>query len=236
MTVLILLTVGLLGLVVPWVPGRCGRRSPRGWALLVGVTALVLLVTLAVGLGPLSVSGAGPVIAAIAGLAWVGAGEAVPGERGTLVRGGSVAGVLAVSLLAEPIPAGIAWGPVAAVAGVGMLLAGPANDVIAALLTLVRRRDGVRGLLGPDGSLLSGGRWIGALERGLILVLAFSDAPAAVAAIVAAKGVIRFPEISRDAADGDGSGAKAEEFLIGSFGSWLIAALAYLLLRALGVG
>ena len=58
------------------------------------------------------------------------------------------------------------------------------------------------------------------LERILILLLASVEAPAAVAAIVAAKGVIRFPEISKDEA-----GQKAEEFLVGSFSSWILAVL-----------
>ncbi|VEI14743.1 Uncharacterised protein [Actinomyces viscosus] len=67
---------------------------------------------------------------------------------------------------------------------------------------------------------MRGGRWIGPLERILILLLASVEAPAAVAAIVAAKGVIRFPEISKDE-----GGQKAEEFLIGSFASWILAIL-----------
>ena len=113
-------------------------------------------------------------------------------------------------------------------------MGGPSNDAVAALLTLVR--EGAAGAEGAGGALLRGGRWIGALERVLVLVLAFSDVPAAVGAVVAAKGVIRFPEISRDAGEGTNGGAKAEEFLIGSFSSWLLAAGAYLLLRALGVG
>ena len=48
---------------------------------------------------------------------------------------------------------------------------------------------------------------------------------AAVAAVIAAKGVIRFPEISRDE-----RGDKAEEFLIGSLASWALAVLAAMLL------
>lgn len=40
-----------------------------------------------------------------------------------------------------------------------------------------------------------------------------------VGAIVAAKGILRFPEISRD----DPEGNKAEYVLVGSFVSWLLA-------------
>ena len=40
-----------------------------------------------------------------------------------------------------------------------------------------------------------------------------------VAAILAAKGIVRFPEISRDSAAGN----RAEYFLIGSLVSWVLA-------------
>ena len=73
---------------------------------------------------------------------------------------------------------------------------------------------------------LRGGRWIGPLERLLIIVLAGAGAEVAIAAVVAAKGVIRFPEISQDS-----TGEKAEEFLIGSVSSWILAALVSMLIR-----
>lgn len=76
------------------------------------------------------------------------------------------------------------------------------------------------------GPALSGGRWIGPLERLLIIVLAGAGAEVAIAAVVAAKGVIRFPEISQDS-----SGEKAEEFLIGSLSSWILAALVAMFIR-----
>ncbi|MBF0698045.1 beta-carotene 15,15'-monooxygenase [Actinomyces bowdenii] len=82
----------------------------------------------------------------------------------------------------------------------------------------------------PAVSVMRGGRWIGPLERILILLLAGAGAHEAVAAIVAAKGVIRFPEISKDE-----GGRKAEEFLVGSLASWALAALGILLIRALGL-
>ena len=72
---------------------------------------------------------------------------------------------------------------------------------------------------------LRGGRWIGPLERLLLLLLASMGVHAAIAAVIAAKGVIRFPEISRDE-----RGDKAEEFLIGSLASWALAVLAAVLL------
>ena len=84
------------------------------------------------------------------------------------------------------------------------------------LIASLRRRVGSRMSWG----VMHGGRWIGPLERIVILLFASVEVPAAIAAIVAAKGVIRFPEISQDRA-----GQKAEEFLIGSFASWILAVL-----------
>lgn len=72
----------------------------------------------------------------------------------------------------------------------------------------------------PAFTELKGGRFIGQLERVFLLALVLAGAFTAIAAIVAAKGIIRFPEISKDAA-----GSKAEYFLVGSFASWALVAL-----------
>lgn len=73
----------------------------------------------------------------------------------------------------------------------------------------------------PDLSVvdLRGGRLIGPVERVLIAALTLSGSFAIVAALVAAKGIVRFPEISRDSA----GGSKAEYFLVGSLVSWALA-------------
>ncbi len=65
---------------------------------------------------------------------------------------------------------------------------------------------------------LKGGRVLGPIERVLIFAMALSGQYAALTAIVAAKGILRFPEISRDVA-----GRKAEYVLVGSFVSWAVA-------------
>ena len=143
--------------------------------------------------------------------------------------------LLAVALcVVASQPLGSRAAKMSAVVGVVVLLTAPANRVVADILAVARQSsrgsgevvaDGCRPSLesgGQDesGSSMRGGRWIGPLERILILLLASVEAPAAIAAIVAAKGVIRFPEISKDEA-----GQKAEEFLIGSFASWILAVL-----------
>ena len=143
--------------------------------------------------------------------------------------------LLAVALcVVASQPLGSQAAKMSAVVGVVVLLTVPANRVVADILAVARhssQRSVKAVAVGCELSQESGkqdemegsmrgGRWIGPLERILILLLASVEAPAAIAAIVAAKGVIRFPEISQDKA-----GQKAEEFLIGSFVSWILAVL-----------
>lgn len=63
-----------------------------------------------------------------------------------------------------------------------------------------------------------GGRLIGPLERVLVMILTLAAAYPVLAAMLAAKGIVRFPEISRDGE----TGARAEYFLVGSLVSWVI--------------
>lgn len=63
-----------------------------------------------------------------------------------------------------------------------------------------------------------GGRLIGPLERILVMILTLAAAYPVLAAMLAAKGIVRFPEISRDGE----TGARAEYFLVGSLVSWVI--------------
>lgn len=70
-----------------------------------------------------------------------------------------------------------------------------------------------------DGAQLKGGRLIGPLERlALAWLLTFGAYPVA-AGLIAAKGIVRFPEIQADQQHGN----KAEYFLVGSFVSWSLA-------------
>lgn len=75
---------------------------------------------------------------------------------------------------------------------------------------------------------LVGGRVIGPIERLLLVGLGLAGAAAVIAALVAAKGVVRFPEISADR----GTGSNAETFLVGSLTSWAVAAGGALLIWA----
>ena len=71
----------------------------------------------------------------------------------------------------------------------------------------------------PKRTAFAGGRLIGPLERMLVFVLTLVGAYALLAAMLAAKGIVRFPEISKDGE----TGARAEYFLVGSFVSWVTA-------------
>ena len=149
--------------------------------------------------------------------------------------------LLAVALcVVASQPLGSRAAKMSAVVGVVVLLTVPANRVVADILAVARHSTQENGEIVAAGcepsqesgkqdemeGSMRGGRWIGPLERILILLLASVEAPAAIAAIVAAKGVIRFPEISQDKA-----GQKAEEFLIGSFASWILAVLGALVIH-----
>ncbi|MBA3783837.1 hypothetical protein [Nocardioides sp. InS609-2] len=101
--------------------------------------------------------------------------------------------------------------------------------VLAATHTLNSRKGGTsHDLPVPQ---LKGGRLLGPLERLFILGLGLAGQVTAAGIVVAAKGLIRFPELqaARDAAregkapHGPGIHEVTEYFLVGSFVSWTIA-------------
>ena len=89
----------------------------------------------------------------------------------------------------------------------------------------------MRLLEGPAHSL-KGGRLLGPMERVFILGLGLTGQFTAAGIVVAAKGLLRFPELqaARDSSRGPGIHAVTEYFLVGSFASWLIALAAVALL------
>jgi hypothetical protein len=151
--------------------------------------------------------------------------------------GGLTAGVV-VGLLAggalETEPSRLA-GPLGAVpgdvlllvAGVGLLQLSTANIAVRLLL------DAVGVPASANEKKLKGGRMLGPMERLFIVGLGLAGQLTAAAVVVAAKGLLRFPELQRGSAEG-GPSDVTEYFLIGSFASWLLA-LAGLGLLALGI-
>jgi hypothetical protein len=91
-----------------------------------------------------------------------------------------------------------------------MLLTWPSNALVRWLLRMARMR--------PPPDLNRAGRWIGVLERLLIYVLVLMGSAAAAGLVVAAKSILRFPEINAKPATID-----PEYVLIGSLASWLLA-------------
>lgn len=120
---------------------------------------------------------------------------------------------------------------VIAIAGVALFLTHPANEVCRAVLDRARVPHEVPPSAASETedepvelepSTLRGGRFIGPLERLSVTVLALLGAQAVIVGLMAAKGIGRYPELAGDR----GHTSKAEEFLIGSLVSWLVAAAA----------
>jgi hypothetical protein len=105
------------------------------------------------------------------------------------------------------------------------------------LLQLVTGNQLVRLVLGSVGAVkpagepqpsdrLRGGRLLGPMERLLIVGLGLAGQLAAATAVVAAKSIVRFPEINAQKArenGGIGIDEVTEYFLVGSFASWILA-------------
>jgi hypothetical protein len=78
---------------------------------------------------------------------------------------------------------------------------------------------------------LKGGRLLGPMERLFVLVLAVAGQLTAASVVVAAKGLLRWPELR--SARAEGPSEVSEYFLIGSFASWLLALGGWLVVRVL---
>lgn len=122
------------------------------------------------------------------------------------------------------------------VAGLFLVQLGTGNHIVRLVLWST-------GALRPPGEpqpsdTLRGGRLLGPLERIFILGLALAGQVTAAGIVIAAKGLLRFPELTvkreRYETHGVGIDAVTEYFLVGSFVSWLVAlaavAAAHLLL------
>jgi hypothetical protein len=110
------------------------------------------------------------------------------------------------------------------VVGVVLLQFVTGNQLVRLVLSSV-------GAVKPEGQpqasdRLKGGRLLGPMERTLILGLGLAGQLAAATAVVAAKSIIRFPEINAQKARENGNigiDDVTEYFLVGSFASWIIA-------------
>lgn len=221
---MILLAVALLAITVAeYVGAWWSPRLPR-WAEPMVLVLLALVPALALGL-----SAAGAAQVAIIALLW----RLVRDEHPWEVAGLVVVGALLLLLLATasgedrtttwvdrtydavdlPALVGVPFEQVVLAVAVALFLLRPANAVVRIAL-----EHAGPGILEEERSL-RGGRLLGPLERLLIFFMALGGVYGVLAVVVAAKGILRFPEISRDAPEG----TKAEYVLVGSFMSWALA-------------
>ena len=233
MTALALLALGLHDLLDAVLPGAWPAPRRRWLARAGAAVAAVLAAVLVAVLAPTGVAvavGGGLVsLGLLMGWTWLHPDRPL----------GVVAVVAAVGLVAvlesTLAPAGLRSAPPAlTLLAVAVALTETGNRVTRAVLALAgRSADGGDEETGdPAADGLRGGRYIGPMERLLMVVLGLAQAYPVIAALMAAKGIVRFPEISADR----GAGSRAEEFLIGSLASWgLAAAGAVVVWLALGL-
>ncbi|MFI8633436.1 hypothetical protein ACIGEP_12650 [Microbacterium sp. NPDC077663] len=213
---IVLLAVGLVDLIRMHVP-------PSLRAATYAVAALMVLI---------GAAGADSVLWAFVGaavaVAWV---LATPGSTGGRTGLWPLVVIAVVALVAVAFQGvRVDQGPIGALwpadSPLGVVSADVAVFVLGAVVFLVESgnvvvRTALRGgdvaTDSPTG--LKGGRLIGPLERILVFALTVTGAFTLLAAVLAAKGIVRFPEISRDSA----IGTRAEYFLIGSLVSWVTA-------------
>ncbi|MHA3702716.1 hypothetical protein ACXR2U_11085 [Jatrophihabitans sp. YIM 134969] len=231
-----LVVVGLVDLARS---GRVVRGTVRTVAL--GAPALVLLALTAFAAGPHGAVGVTAwVVGGLALVAWlVGAADgwapsgAAPLRASRLAFGGFAVGVVAFAvagaragdpgvldgLVRSSVLAGRVTSEQAAlVAAVVLVQFGTANLLVRLLLDRV-------GVPAPDNEKrLRGGRFLGPMERLLIVGLGLAGSLGGAAVVVAAKALLRFPEL-REARRGDPGGPSdvTEYFLVGSFASWIVA-------------
>jgi hypothetical protein len=212
---LLLLAIGLADIAraaagAPWVRGLVVGvlvAAVFGWGAGVPWWWIVLIVAGAAGWvvsTPAAWAGLWPVAGLIAAVVTILAlGDAAPDAGGWLTRWYDGLGLDAL----DDLP----FERFALGAGYVVFLIASANIIVRMVLT------GAHVPVETE-QRLKGGRVLGPIERVFIFATALSGELVALGAIVAAKGIVRFPELQHDE-----EGTKAEYVLVGSFVSWAIA-------------
>lgn len=230
---LVLIAVGFVDLVRDLVPAQWGLlRAGVAKALLVGVVA-VLSAAIALALGYDLLAAFAPVVAA--GAWWALLPDRPLAYPRLVLAVPVVLAVAVVLLIAQPasvlatplrdwyattaLATDLPFEGALLIAGVVLFLVSSGNRIVKVALQDELGETAASDRTAPAVGGLRGGRLIGPLERILILGLFVANAPAVIAALIAAKGIVRFPEISKDTE----SGNRAEYFLIGSLVSWAVA-------------
>ena len=209
-----------------WVPAVVAPAAVAGCAALAGLWRVGDIALLA--------------IAAVASVIWVVlcARAERTGERELtpLVVFGLAAGLLILlsgwgSDVAGVVARWPSWVGVAVDPGRLLMVIGVVLMQLVTGNQLVRLVLGTVGAVKPAGQpqpsdRLKGGRLLGPMERLLIFGLGLAGQLAAATAVVAAKSIIRFPEINAQKARENGNlgiDDVTEYFLVGSFASWIVA-------------
>lgn len=229
-----------------------GRTASRGIATTLGIAVLLAVAALA---GLLTGPGAWLVALAAATIAaWViGSDIAASAPRGhvlaLLTLGLGIVAQLALSGWAPQAGgalgqwldwANLPWSPdperALLISGLALVQLSTGNLLVRlvlistdAMAAAPTRPQGPAGAAQPS-TELKGGRLLGPLERLVILGLGLSGQATAAGLVVAAKGLIRWPELSAHSRAGGSHIDKVTEyFLVGSFVSWLVALSALVL-------
>ncbi len=244
---LLLIGVGCNDLVFSWLRRpRVAEASAAGAVVATGLLA-------GIG-GPLELLGL--VLVAVGAVAW---GESVTygfGNQRFALPLGVLGGALALAVLASPtlrldggllaewltestlpLLSGLEADRALLLLGVLLVQLSTGNVIVRLVLGVTGTSHPLRSTTGSAaGSIsgLKGGRLLGPMERLLIVGLGLAGEVTAASIVIAAKGLLRFPELQSARADGStgpGIHEVTEYFLVGSFVSWTVS-LAALALAA----
>jgi hypothetical protein len=151
----------------------------------------------------------------------------------------SVAGPIGRYLNGTPVPVLQVLGPDRAllILGVGLVQLATGNTIVRLVLAATGTNDPRAGH--DSAQTLRGGRLLGPMERLVIVGFGLAGSLTAASIVIAAKGLLRFPELQahrrgrrggQGGSTGPGIDAITEYFLVGSFVSWLIAMACLVLL------
>lgn len=231
---LLLIGVSLTDLVFSVRPARLvpelvGSAAVVVVALVAGLTdardlvALVVLVPVVMAWGHTVTRGL-----AAGGRPWVPLallGSALVVAVGVAPLAGTAGGPLGQWLGATPVPVlgDLTADEALVLLGVVLLQLSTGNVVVRLVLAATHTVNPARqGSPGDPSTRLKGGRLLGPMERLFILSLGIAGYVTAASVVVAAKGLLRFPEL-QSRRDQERIHRLTEYFLVGSFASWLVA-------------
>jgi hypothetical protein len=220
---------------VPIVPECVGA----GVAVLVGilcdltavrdVLALVVIAAVVVGWGIAVRQGFGRNRASRP-LVWIGVALVV--AVAAAPAAGPAGGLLDDWLARDPLPVvdGLSADRVLLVVALFLVQMSTGNVIVRLVLTATGTVNPARvGSIDDPATQLKGGRLLGPMERLFILGLGLAGQLTAASIVIAAKGLLRFPEL-RSKPEQDRIHRLTEYFLVGSFVSWLVPLASLVLL------